>query len=529
MQEVSEVCGRDDDMVDGDLGDGMRVRAAPSSTKKKSQSFASVSEAPLHGAGEAAWIPGLKTAEPEQRARWKLPRCSSLVDLSKDELKDRLQEANEVIEMLCCELEVAHRYLEGKYEALKILQGKAILDKATTHTKCLVQKSEERAKALEKEVNSLQWELSFNQVQMKKSEQSWEEKYNRILSENKTLTDNLEQKGSEILQLRAENSALSQQCLELLSMLNVKEQRVYQGTKPQHSPDREASVLELAVLGACRCPGTAEACPCSRTAANSRKQLVQLQQELDAQRLRREEALMVADAFRIAFEQQLRKRSEHFLLLAEANILKSHHYKADGANRSPLISVSQKLRGLLPSSLDVNMSDDLLVTLDRLLDLLNDKEEALAHQRKVSIMLAHSAEELQKQLHRDSHCLPSGPSESSKQPQDPSELQIQSQQTTDLSESKIQPQASSESNIQVQQEPTDSELQPGQSLHLSESKTEAHKLPDPSQTNTECLSNHKSQRCEVKQSDQSGSLSCNTKHQKRMMEDACFTEELDLA
>lgn len=52
--------------------------------------------------------------------------------------------------------------------------------------------------------------------------------------------------------------------------------------------------------------------------------------QLDAQRLRREEALMVADAFRIAFEQQLRKRSEHFLLLAEANILKSHHCKAEG-------------------------------------------------------------------------------------------------------------------------------------------------------------------------------------------------------
>lgn len=39
---------------------------------------------------------------------------------------------------------------------------------------------------------------------------------------------------------------------------------------------------------------------------------------------------MVADAFRIAFEQQLRKRSEHFLLLAEANILKSHQCNAEG-------------------------------------------------------------------------------------------------------------------------------------------------------------------------------------------------------
>ncbi|XP_049435309.1 coiled-coil domain-containing protein 125 isoform X2 [Epinephelus fuscoguttatus] len=478
MQEVSEAHSLDDDMVDGDLGDGMEVRAAPSSIRMKSQSFAGLTESLLSRsellrsgshAGEAAWIPGLKAAERQQRARWKLPRSSSLGDLSKDELKDRLQEAAEVIDVLCCELEVAHRYLEGKYEALKILQGKAILDKATSHTKSLLQKSEARAKALEKEVNSLQWELSFSQVQMKKSQQSWEQKYNRMLSENKTLTDNLEEREREIQQLRTENSARSRQCMELLSMLSVKEQRAYQGTKPQYSPERDASVLELAVLGACRCLGVAEACPCSRTAAASRKQLFQLQQE------------------------QLRKRSEHFLLLAEANILKTHHCKAEVANRSPLLSVSQRLRGLLPSK----MPDDLLETLYRLLDLLNDKEEALAHQRKVSIMLAHSAEELQRQLHLDSQCCPS----------DPSDNQSQCQQTSHTSESQLQPQVSSESNIQAQQQlvPPDSPLQPGQTSCLSESRTEPQELSDTTQSNIQLLSNHESNEPEIQQSDQTES------------------------
>ncbi|XP_074493683.1 coiled-coil domain-containing protein 125 isoform X2 [Sebastes fasciatus] len=493
MQEVSEACSPvEDDMVDGDLGDGMRVRAAPSSTRKKSQSFAGLTDTLLSTTEllRCSSNPGPKAAETQQRARWKwtLPHSSSLVDLSKEELKDRLQEATEVIDMLCCELEVAHRYLEGKYEALKILQGKTILDKATSHTQSLLQKSEAKAKALEKEVNSLQWELSFTQVQMKKSQQSWEEKYNRISSENKILTDSQEKRESEIQQLRAEHSARSRQCLELLSMLSVKEQRAYQETKPEYSPERDASVLELAVLGACRCPGVAEACPCSRTAAASRKQLVQLQQELDAQHLRRDEASMVADAFRIAFEQQLRKRSEHFLLLADANILKSHHCKAEGANWSPLISVSQRLRGFLPSK----MPDDLLETLYRLLDLLNDKDEALAHQRKVSIMLAHSAEELQRQLHLDSHCCPS-------------ENQSQSQQTSDTSESKIQPQVLSESNIQEQQqlELPDSHLQLGQPPRLSESRTEPRELSDSqSQSNIQPLSNHKSHTPEIQQSDQ---------------------------
>lgn len=451
MQQVSEACSLEDDMVDGDLGDGMGVKATPSSTRNKSQSFTGVTEIPKPRAewlrrgsqtGEAAWIPGLKTVETQQKARWKLS-CSAdcVVELSKGELKNRLQEATEVIDMLCCELEVAHRYLEGKYEALKILQGKAILDKATSHTKSVLQKSEERVKALEKEVNSLQWELNFNQVQMKRSQQLWEQKYNRILNEMKTLTDNLKDRESKILQLQAENSALGRQCLELLSMLNVKEQRAYQETKPQYSSERDASVLELAVLGACQCLGVAEACPCSQTAAASRKQLVQLQQELDAQCSRREEALMVADAFRIAFEQQLKKRNEHFLLLAGANILKSHQHKAEGVNRTPLISVSQRLRGLLPSSLEVKTPDELLQTLYRLLDLLNDKEVALAHQRKVSLMLAHSAEELQRKLHLDSHCKSSDSSQCriiSKQPEDLSDNQSQAEKMSDTSESNTQ-------------------------------------------------------------------------------------------
>lgn len=113
---------------------------------------------------------------------------------------------------------------------LFIFTQKAILDKATSHTKLLLQKSEERNKALEKvnytfitlltffaqwgtfvvvvvlveraeciwcefsvtniwswcsvtvhvqEVNALQWEITFNQVQFKNLEHAWELKYDR--------------------------------------------------------------------------------------------------------------------------------------------------------------------------------------------------------------------------------------------------------------------------------------------------------------------------------------------------------------
>ncbi|KAM8865362.1 coiled-coil domain-containing protein 125 isoform 2-T2 [Synchiropus picturatus] len=409
MQEVSAVGPPDDDMLDGDLGDGMGSRPPSSSLRSKFQSSSLVSDGqpPRRScpSGEAAWKPKLKLAGWKQGACWKLP--GPVAEVSKSELSARLQEAGQIIELLFCELEVAQRYLEGKYEALRILQGKAILDKATCHTKSLLQKSEEKAKALEKEVNCLQWEVSFGQVQLRKSEQSWEQRHNRVVNENRSLSDTLEKRESEIQHLRAENSALSQQLLELLALLKVKEQRTYLATRPQYTPEKDATVLELAVLGACRCISVDESCPCSRTAAATRKQLLQLQQELDFQHSRREEALMVADAFRIAFEQQLRKRSDRLMLLAESNVHKLSHCKAEGVSRRPLVSVSQRLRALLPPNLELSVPDHLLEALYRLIDLLNDKEEALAHQRKVSIMLAHSAEELQKQLDLD--CSPAQP------------------------------------------------------------------------------------------------------------------------
>ncbi|XP_075903167.1 coiled-coil domain-containing protein 125 isoform X2 [Nelusetta ayraudi] len=398
----------DDDMVDGDLGNGLEVRKASISIRNKSQSFAGVTETELcHlkrlGSSiqnlEVAWVHRMKKTENEMRTDWK-PSCFEFpMELSKDELKMKLREAAEVIDTLYHELEVTHRYLQGKYEALEILQGKAILDKATTHTKSLLQKSEERVKALEKEVNSLQWEVSFNQAQMKRSQQSWEQKYSRILNDNKTLTYNLGERETEIQQLQTQNSALKQHCLKRLSVLNGKEQKRCQGTKSESHPESNISVLEK--LGSCQCFHATDSCPCSQTAA-SEKKLLQLQQELDAQCSRNKEAIMVADAFRIAFEQQLRKQNENFLFLTEANILTSHQERAEASINA--ITVNQRLKGFLPSNLDFKMPG-LLETLHRLLDLLNDKEVALAHQKRVSLMLALSAEELQKKLHLNSHSI----------------------------------------------------------------------------------------------------------------------------
>ncbi|CAL8344000.1 unnamed protein product [Lota lota] len=398
MQCNGEATGErllDDNMAEGDLGDGMDKRLAALDLQAKGHQehgTPSGTELPRESRVSDAGFSLTSFGMPYTSLK---TRSGSLLDLSKEELRERLQEASETLEVLRCELEVTHRYLEGKYEALKILQGKTILDKATTHTKSLLQKSEDRAKALEKEVNNLQWEITFNQVQMKKFEQAWEQKFNRMNSENKALSKSLEERLNESRELKAENTGLTQQCVELLSMLSVKEQKAYEGTKPPCSHGRDGTVLEMAVLGACRCPGVMESCPCAKTAAASRTQLLQLRQELDLLLKSREEALLMADAFRIAFEQQLRKRSDHLLLQAEARTPKSHPSETQGKT---LVGVAQRLRAILPSGLEAKASLEHTDTLQKLLDLLNDKEEALAHQRKVSHMLAHHAKELQKQL-----------------------------------------------------------------------------------------------------------------------------------
>ncbi|KAG2466789.1 CC125 protein, partial [Polypterus senegalus] len=204
---------------------------------------------------------------------------------------------------------------------------------------------------------------------------------------------------------------LNQQRLELLAMLNVREQKIFQGTLPPNSNDiHDGSALELAIVGACRCnPSGADPCPCSRTAAASRKQVLQLKQEIEREKKMKDEAYVMADAFRIAFEQQLKRRTDQTLRLTEKETflrkesLKVKKLKEEGFG---LIKGHNKTMGQLLSMTLLSTTDcrklealeDPLEILRILVDMLNDKEEALAHQRKVSYMLARNAQELEKDI-----------------------------------------------------------------------------------------------------------------------------------
>ncbi|XP_006058996.2 coiled-coil domain-containing protein 125 isoform X1 [Bubalus bubalis] len=329
-------------------------------------------------------------------------------ELSNVELRQRLHETLEEVEILKTELEASQRQLEGKEEALKILQSMAIFGKATSHTQAVLQKTVEQKRSLEKEINVLQWEIQFDQNRFKNIEESWIQKYDRLNCENAVLKETLKLKTEEIKMLKSENAILNQQYLEVLAMLDIKQQQqmAQEDTCQDRSGFSEVSGLELAVLGACLCHRPrGSPCACAKLAASTRKMLLQLKQELELLQKSKEEAYIMADAFRIAFEQQLMRKNDQALRLTQMDKMCKKatkwiswkHLKENGSlSQGSKKTLGQKLLGMLPSensSKSTNDQDDPQEIFKMLIDLLNDKEEALAHQRKVSYMLARALED----------------------------------------------------------------------------------------------------------------------------------------
>ncbi|KAE8635906.1 hypothetical protein XENTR_v10002783 [Xenopus tropicalis] len=329
------------------------------------------------------------------------------LEVSSEDLRQQVQELTEEVDFLRIELEASQRQLNGKDEALKLLQSMAMLDKATSHTKEMLQKAEQERRTLEKEISVLEWEIQFDQVRLKNMEETWKEKYERVLCENVTMKESLELRTNEIKALKSENTILNQQCQELLAMLDVNQQKIFQDNLSLNKTSlMDVTAVELAVLGACTC-GDGGPCPCAKMSSATRKQLLQLRKELEAEKKSKEEAYIMADGFRIAFEQQLKRRNDVGLQIDDMEkvckkgnkrlpnwkILKEngHLFSKEGYK-----GLGQKLKSMLISPADcknLECLDEPQEILKILIDLLNDKEEALAHQRKVSYMLARTMEE----------------------------------------------------------------------------------------------------------------------------------------
>ncbi|NWX21233.1 CC125 protein, partial [Aegotheles bennettii] len=421
MEEAEE-----DDMTCGDLGNGLGRRpggvyegenlqnsCSLRARKGSGRVCSSLLSAKSVEGSDAASLPGSKRNSFYDGSSKKLVTSStqqnsweSNTKVSSDELKQQLQEALEEVEILKVELEASQRQLEGKDEALRILQSMAVFNKATSHTKAMLKKTEEEKRTLEKEINILQWEIEFDQDRFKNIEDTWTEKYDRIYCENAAFKEALKLRTEEVKTLKAENAILNQQCLEFLAMLNVKQQKVVQENMSLNKSDiTDFTSLELAVLGACTCNTSGgQPCPCAKMAAVTRKQLLHLKQEMETLKKSKGEAYIMADAFRIAFEQQLMQRKDQALRLAEVISIKKEtkfmnwrRLKDDGRVKlqGSKNSLGQKLSGLLTSDVDCRKVEEINnphEILKILIDLVNDKEEALAHQRKVSYMLARAME-----------------------------------------------------------------------------------------------------------------------------------------
>ncbi|XP_036264718.1 coiled-coil domain-containing protein 125 isoform X1 [Pipistrellus kuhlii] len=404
----------DDDMAEGDLGYGLgrrpggiyEVQVSHLFTSRKRSDETTVSPPPFPRKGEERSGATLQHSWPQDHHR-RHSSTDSNSELSNVELKQRLDETLEEVENLKTELEASQRQLEGKVAALKILQSMAIFGKATSHTQAIFQKTVDEKRSLEKEINALQWKIEFEQNRTKNIEETWTQKCDRLNCENAVLKETLKLKTEEIKMLKSENASLNLQYLEALAMLEIKQQKTAQENMCDAKSDfTEVSGLELAVLGACLCHGPGgRPCSCAQTAASAQKRLLQLKQELELLQKRKEEAYIMADAFRIAFEQQLMRKNDQALRLTqmdkmckkETKWINWKHLKEDGSlSQRTKKTLGQKLLGMLPSENNSKKTEDQdnpQEVFKMLIDLLNDKEEALAHQRKVSYMLARALED----------------------------------------------------------------------------------------------------------------------------------------
>ncbi|EDL00799.1 coiled-coil domain-containing protein 125 isoform B [Mus musculus] len=305
--EAEDIWETEDDMTEGDLGYGLGrkpggIYEVPCSiTSKKRSDGKNSSPPPFPRKGEErsetsfqySRRKGFQDTSAEGYRASRLSSTDSNSELSDEQLRRRLHEALEDVEILKTELEASQRQLEGKEEALKILQSM--------------------------EINALQWEMEFDQDRFKNIEESWIQKCDRLNCDNAVLRENLKLRTEEIKMLKSKNAVLNQRYLEALAMLDIKEQKMGQ----EESGFTDVSGLELAVLGACLCHGPGGSpCSCAKMAASTRKLVLQLRHELETLQKSKEEAHITADAFRIAFEQQLMRKNEQALRLAGGDLCK---------------------------------------------------------------------------------------------------------------------------------------------------------------------------------------------------------------
>ncbi|XP_052099279.1 coiled-coil domain-containing protein 125-like [Mytilus californianus] len=334
-----------------------------------------------------------------------------LKKIGKEEIERKLKTAEEEVEELKCEIEVYQKRLDAKYKAIAILreQSKKLQDFREVQKK----KSYIYNHSLEQEVNKLHFELDQKEVSLENSQAIWAERFDNVCRENSSLTSVLEEKNKALQKVSAQNKGLSRERDELLALLDVKERERYMKTCSRSSDDHYSNYTsaEIAVLGACKCRVTSpEPCGCAHAAAHLRQEVSRLKSQVESHKKRKKEVMLTVDAYRQAFEEQLQKNKvflSQLTSMAVPGTNKLDRAKAvfrfllETLNDDDLMrrTVSNSKLGVCIENGEVDnrpLTDRELVLV--LTQILHERNEAYAHQKIASQVLAEKVQQLEAQL-----------------------------------------------------------------------------------------------------------------------------------
>ncbi|XP_077992415.1 coiled-coil domain-containing protein 125-like isoform X3 [Glandiceps talaboti] len=315
-----------------------------------------------------------------------------LSKLDQQILHQKLTLAQEEVEILRNELEAFQRQLDSKYRAIRILQSQALLAQANQLETTV--STEAAKKKLETDVNSLQFELEAQNGSMMLSEQTWADRFDRVCLENAALMATLRAKADELSKVHAEKNSVARERDELIAMMDVKERLQYEKQK----------------------------------STSSDNYMVNSVAEIEQANKNVEESQVVADAYRIAFEEQLAKNKTLNKKIAEwlqskhkpktrrrglkwidkleqltngnGNKLETRNgtSKENGSANDSDTSGSKSYDCSIPLAIPEDEDSSCVVT--TMTELLNDKCEALAHQKMVARMLARKTQDLEESMNK---------------------------------------------------------------------------------------------------------------------------------
>ncbi|EDV22743.1 Coiled-coil domain-containing protein 125 [Trichoplax sp. H2] len=318
-----------------------------------------------------------------------------------EDLLARLSAADKQIDHLQNELAAYRQQIVSKDGAVKILHSQAVLAEARQQQ--ITAQEREMIKKLKEENGALKWEMELKEKQIMNSEAVWSERFNRVTTENKALLATLESRSQELKRLYAEKLAIAREKDLLASSIKIqnKVNASDEETDLSEEFNKDTTSDELVILGACHCLGENETCICAKAAAITKRDNVNLRKRIKKISKSNSELMQTADAYRKTFEEQLNQNTTLMLSIEmmrkditfnSSNVKSSLKNKNDGKRRGSTDDNYYKSNKNMDKRHNLEEAN---LKIAKLRELLNDREEALAHQKLAARILAKRTKELE--------------------------------------------------------------------------------------------------------------------------------------